>query len=139
MQRKDRAKRKRGADSLIDNYKKPIRLLHRQLLLIGLLAEDVVDHRVQADVLRNGVGDHAEVVDELVELFPFLAFREDWMEGPVVAPGQGLHHGNGDSGPLVDPMAGDLPNAVGMFCRRAATVPPRAFTDSVAVWAASRA
>ena len=109
MQRKDRAKRKRGADSLIDNYKKPIRLLHRQLLLIGLLAEDVVDHRVQADVLRNGVGDHAEVVDELVELFPFLAFREDWMEGPVVAPGHGLHHGNGDSGPLVDPMADERP------------------------------
>ena len=35
------------------------------------------------------------------------------MEGPVVTPGHVLHHGNGDGSTLVNPVAGDLMNAVG--------------------------
>ena len=113
MQKGDRVKGKGGADSLIDNCKEPIRLLHWLNIQIWLHAEDIADHRIQTDVIDDGFGNHTEVVDELIELFPCLAFREDRVKGPVVAPGHGRHNGNGDGGALVGPIAGDLSDAAG--------------------------
>ena len=44
-----------------------------------------------------------------------------------------LGSGEARSSAAADPMSGNLPDAVGMSCRRVATVSPCAFTDSVAV------
>ena len=52
-----------------------------------LIDEDVADHRVKADFFADGGGKHAEVVDELLEVFPHLAFREDRTQGPEVISG----------------------------------------------------
>ena len=35
------------------------------------------------------------------------------MEGPVVTPGHGLHHGDGDGGASVGPIAGNLLDVAG--------------------------
>jgi len=45
--------------------------------------------------------------------------------------------GEGYGSATANPMSGNLPDAVGMSCRRAAMVSPCAFTDSVAVAAAA--
>ena len=35
------------------------------------------------------------------------------MEGPVIAPGHGRHHGDGYGSTLMGPIVGDLPDAAG--------------------------
>ena len=52
-----------------------------------LIDEDVADHRVKADFFADGGGKHAEVVDELLKVFPHLALREDRMQGLAVISG----------------------------------------------------
>ena len=78
-----------------------------------MVNEDVADHRVNADILRNGGGYYIKVINKLVEFFPFFTLGENWVEGPVVALGHGLHHDDSDNGTLVDLVAGDLMNTVG--------------------------
>jgi len=53
------------------------------------------------------------VIGELLEFFPLLAFGEDWMQGPEVVSGQGLHHGKSNGSTSVNSLASDLLDAVG--------------------------
>ena len=68
-----------------------IKLLHRlttDTTTTGLLiGEEITNYSIKADFFADGGGNYAEVIDELLKIFPPLAFREDWMQGLEVVSG----------------------------------------------------
>ena len=84
------------------------------LLLLNLrISNDIIDYIIDINLLVDGASNHAEVIDELLEVLPHLAFREDWMKGPKIISRQGLHHGKGHCGPSENSMADDFSDVVG--------------------------
>jgi hypothetical protein len=79
-----------------------------------LLAEDIADHRIQTNIVDDGIGDDVEVVNQLLELLPRRApLREDQLELLVISPRHGRHHGDGPGGAFMGPVASDLRDAAG--------------------------
>ena len=52
-----------------------------------LVSQDVTDHCIEANFLFDGGGHCAEIIDELLEIFPRFAFWADWMQSPEVILG----------------------------------------------------
>ena len=77
-----------------------------------LVIEDVADHCVQANFFDDSISNYTKVVDELVEVLLLITCKEDWMKGPVITTGHGLHHRDGDGGAPVSSVPGDLVNTV---------------------------
>ena len=78
-----------------------------------VIGEDIANDCLDTNIFRDGRGCHLEIVDELVEFFPLIAFREDWLHEPEVATGLALHHGKSHGNALANPVSGSFPNTVG--------------------------
>ena len=52
-----------------------------------LIGEDITNYSIKADFFADGGDNYAEVIGELLKIFPRLAFREGWMQGLEVISG----------------------------------------------------
>ena len=95
--------------------------IHQKLLLEDatprnlVIGKDIADDRLYANIFGDGGGCHLHVIDELLESPPvFAAQREvDWLDLQEVMAGVELGCGEGYNCAVMDPMYGDLPDAVG--------------------------
>ena len=94
-----------------------IGLIHRLVILATinrlLISEDIVDHVANMYFITDDDRDAVEFVDEFFKLFPCFTLGEDGLQHLKIVARHCLRHYKGDSGSAMDPLTGNLLNAVG--------------------------
>ena len=77
-----------------------------------LISEGIVDHIANMYFITDDSGDAVKFINELFKLFPCFTLMEDGLQHPEIVARHCLHHCKGNGGSAMDPMTGNLLDAV---------------------------